>query len=142
MQPHIAIYGLRDIKASMRVFPPKVRREFDAELRGLAQEVVDLAKTKIAAQVSDRSTGNAADSIRITTSATSVYIKAGGEQAKYFPWLDFGGVLHPAGDRHNTEDRPRKKGGRFLYRAIAQLRPKLSDAAHAAADRAKRSIWQ
>jgi hypothetical protein len=36
--------------------------------------------------------------------------------------LDWGGTLKPSGGRHNTQVRPRIKGGRYLYPAIHALR--------------------
>jgi hypothetical protein len=63
-------------------------------------------------------TGAAAHSIRPRPARSAVEVSAGGPQASYYPWLDFGGRV----GRHGTAQRAFLKEGRYLYPAYFERR--------------------
>lgn len=130
----IRIDGLRELQRSMRTLPPSVRRQFNREMRGVA----NIAVSRIRAQMPEV-TGAAKASVKPSLSGGYVAIRAGGSKVPYYPWLDFGGTLHKTGRRRNTQKRPFFSEGRWIYPTIGRNRPAIYAAAMTAVERAKAS---
>ncbi len=74
-----------------------------------------MSQTTVAKQVRmkvPKDTGAAAGSYKARGGAKGASLAFGGAKAPYAPWLDFGGKLPQGGNR------PRVKGGRYLYPTI------------------------
>ena len=129
----IQIEGMKELEANLRKLSPGTARAFDAEMAGIAREIADAVRR----QMPDKS-GTARASVRSSVEGGNIVILAGGPEAPYYPWLDFGGTLRPVGLRWNTQHRPFFKEGRWIYPTIARRRPAIYLAGTAAVERAKR----
>jgi hypothetical protein len=74
-----------------------------------------------------RRTGAAAKSIRAGMSGGNVIVRGGGTKTSlYYGWLDYGGELKRTGStrpaRVNTQQRPVRKEGRYIYPAVQAQR--------------------
>lgn len=149
----VQITGLRELQRTLKTAPKKIRTAFNEELQPIA--------AKLAADVREQmpeKTGNAKRSVKPTTSGGYVAIRAGGAQARYYPWLDFGGVLKKTSrktfadgsrnrkgklqkssrGRTNEIKREYIKGGRWIYPTIARSRVEIYQRAREVVDRWKR----
>lgn len=130
-------YGgaLRKLNAQLKEIEPNLQKEFKAEMK----DVVTKAAFRIGLRFPFR-TGRASRSVKAGQTTSATYIKMGGSYAPYAPWLDFGGVLKPTGDRHNMQSREVIAGGRYLYPGIADTRKEVEKEMGKVIDRAaKRS---
>lgn len=124
----VYIQNLRDVQRWFAEFEPALQPVLRDELWKAADTTV---KWAIVSRVPQRS-GDAAASVRASSTARSVFINAGGSKAPYFPWLDFGGTLRPTGRRYNTITRARIQRGRYVYPGIDQATPALATSAEKA----------
>lgn len=92
-----------------------------------AEEAADLIATRARRLVPSR-TGRMRGSIRVDTGGGAATVVAGGSRAKYFGWVDYGGLL-----RKQNIRRPYRSGGRYVYPAADQVWPKVIGAAEDAA---------
>ena len=104
----IKIEGLnefvRNLKALDAALPKAVRVAFNDS----ADVVVDDARPRI-----PRRSGRARGSVRSRSTQTYARVSGGGAKAPYYPWLDFGGSVGPAG----SVRRSFFTEGRYIYRA-------------------------
>ena len=128
----IRVEGLKELKRALREAPPEVKREFNKSMRGIVSEMVDAVRSQM-----PEVTGDAQSSVRVSTAGNYLAIRAGGERAPYYPWLDFGGTLKAAGGRHNEQHRPFFHEGRWIYPTVARHRPEIYRKAMEAVERAK-----
>ena len=128
---------------ALRKVDPALRKEFRARLKAVGEHVAADAARRIRADVArpkvrkNRSKGRAARSIRAqldTRGQTKVLVIGGKKVLPYYGWLDFGGELKAVGRRRNTQMRPIKKRGRYLYPAIDANRDRSIQAASRAVD--------
>lgn len=129
----IRVDGLTDFRKKVKKLSPNVAKNFRKELKGVAEIVAADARAHTPVV-----TGHAAASVRATTSGSNVAVRAGGDAAPYYPWLDFGGLLKPTGGRRNYIERERIKKGRYLYVAIDRHHDELMGAAQTAIEHAAR----
>lgn len=139
----IKVDGLRELQVALKRFAPAVEVAFRADIAAVAKVVADDARTTV--PVYPEMTGKprhhpgaAQRSIKVVQSPNWVSIKGGGARTKWYPWLDFGGTLHPTGGRKNSITRERLKKGRFIYPAIDRNQAKIRAGALAAVKHAKR----
>lgn len=108
MVDRIKVDGLaqfvRDLKKLDSDLPKAVRNALNAA----AQLVVDTARPEIPSR-----SGKAKGSVRVASTRTKVRVRAGGNRAPYYPWLDFGGRV----GRRKSVVRPFRKEGRYIYDA-------------------------
>ena len=114
--------------------PKRIDQQLVAELKDAADIVVRDARLRLARDLASgrrvrprRSAGNAAKSIKSGVAGGRVYVRGGGTKATaYYGWLDYGGTLKATGvlrpSRVNTQHRPVKKEGRYIYPAIRENR--------------------
>ena len=152
----VGIDGLSQLQRQLKQLSPATKRAFGVELK----RIVDFVAEDVRSQMPEKS-GKAKRSVRVIFSGGYLAIKAGGPNAPYYPWLDFGGKLHTTGAKtivvgpkkgqqgpsrlvHSAgrklgSERPFIKEGRWIYPTIARQRPAIYAAARAAVDKAKRA---
>ena len=123
----VHVSGLKEVEMALRRVDPVLRKEMRADLKAIGNRVAADARRRVVADVArpkvrpSRSKGRAARSIRAmldTKGQTKVVVVGGKKILPYYGWLDFGGELKPTGKRHNTQMRPIKRRGRYLYPAV------------------------
>lgn len=92
-----------------------------------AEEAADLIATRARRLVPSR-TGRMRGSIRVDLGGGAAIVTGGGSRARYFGWVDYGGLL-----RKQNIRRPYRSGGRYLYPAADQVWPKVVDTVEDAA---------
>jgi hypothetical protein len=121
----VHVEGLVPLRNALRLVEPTLQKKLRTRFKAVADEVAGKVRSMM-----PRRSGKAADSVRGGASTTTAYVITGKKStAPYAAWLDFGGTLHPVGQRMNTQVRPRVKGGRYMYPAIAAMQPKTERAA-------------
>jgi len=113
MTEAIKIDGLRDFQRMIK----DMDRDLPKALRVALNSAVDLVTDEARSKVPVRR-GKAQGSIKSKSTQTSARVGAGGNQAPYYPWLDFGGRV---GRKHSVERQFRKRG-RYLYLAYFEQR--------------------
>lgn len=125
---------LAQLRRALRAMPKRIDQQLTGVLKDVADVVVVDARLRLARDLASgrrvrprRSTGNAARSIKAGVSGGKVYVRGGGTKATaYYGWLDYGGNLKATGilrpSRVNTQRRPVKKEGRYIYPAIREKR--------------------
>jgi HK97 gp10 family phage protein len=118
IQP-IGIEGLDQFVKNLK----KVDRELPKAVRLAGNEAADLivswAKPKV-----PHKTGKAANSIKAASAQKAARVKAGGNKAPYYAWLDFGGKT----GRKKATKRKFYTDGRYLYPALEAQRPQIREA--------------
>lgn len=125
MAEAIRIDGLREFVRNLKKLDSDLPKSLRKGLNTAADIVVDYAKPKVPTL-----TGRAARSIKTASTASEVRVKAGGKQAPYYPWLDFGGRIRPY--PRQVKRRPFRKDGRFLYAGLYAERDRIHAAVEAA----------
>ena len=129
----VRVEGLRELRRALKATNELLPRELSQELKELAGDVRDEAKSRLEADV-EHSTGRAAGSIRTVAFRGGAGVRAGGARVPYFGWLDFGGTIRHHGARHRHEhthliQREVVREGRYLYPAAdakaAAIAPKV-----------------
>lgn len=108
MAEAVRVTGLAEFSRNLR----KLDAELPKTLRIALNEAADLVVTTAQPQIPKR-TGRAQRSLHARSTRTAVRVSAGGNQAPYYPWLDFGGRVGPG----RSIERPFRKEGRYLYAA-------------------------
>lgn len=116
----ISITGLRKFSRDLK----KLDNDLPKALRVALNEAADVVVSDARPRVPRRS-GRAQRSIKAKSTRTKVRVSGGGSKAPYYPWLDFGGRVGPAG----SIERPFIKDGRYIYRAYfdASVRNRFSE---------------
>jgi len=104
----IRVEGLAEFARKLKRLDAQLPKALRLALNQAADVIVETAQP----QVPTRS-GRARASIRSRSTRTLARVSAGGDQAPYYAWLDFGGRVGP--DR--SIERPFFKEGRYLYGA-------------------------
>jgi len=131
------IPGLADLRRDLQGMPKDVKKALPREMEKVAEIVARDAARRVPSK-----TGNAINSIRAKGTSGGASIVAGGSEAPYFPWLDFGsreprsGNSRAEGPWRGSGTGP--KGGRFIYPAIDDNWAKVVDAAGEAVEEAAR----
>lgn len=102
----LTVNGLREFARAVTNLDRTAGRALRLALNDVADVVIDAARPSV-----PRVTGTAAASIRARSTRMKVRVTAGGDEAPYYPWLDFGGHV----GRHGTAARAFLKEGRYLY---------------------------
>ena len=133
----VEIPGLADLRSDLKGLPKDVKRAAEKEF----EEVAEIVASAAARRVPSR-TGNAINTIRAKGTIGGGSIVAGGPDAPYYQWLDFGGRDPQTGN--SIEEGPWRgsgagpTGGRFIYPAIKENARDILRAAEQAVDRAAR----
>jgi hypothetical protein len=104
----IRIAGLREFRANLKRIDSDLPKAMRVAFNGATELIVNDARPRV-----PRRSGRAAASIKVRSTQTAARIVAGGKQAPYYPWLDFGGKV----GRKNSVRRPFLKHGRYIYNA-------------------------
>lgn len=114
----IQIEGLtkfvKDLKKIDRELPKAVRLAGNEA----AQLIVEWAKPKV-----PKRSGKAAGSIKAASTQKGGRVKAGGNKAPYYAWLDFGGRV----GRNKSVARQFYSDGRYLYPALHAQRDEIEE---------------
>ena len=122
----IHIDGLRQFRGDLKKLDARLPKMVRKVLNEAAQIVVDDARARM-----PRDTGAARKSIRVASTQNAARIKAGGDRAPYYGWLDYGGNhKHPRSSfdpvtgrfhqlaKANKATRKFIKTGRYLYPSL------------------------
>lgn len=118
MRPRIEITGIREFQKSLRQMDAELAKGLRVVFNRSAQLIIDNAQRRI-----PRKSGRAATSLKLRSSQREARIAAGGKQAPYYPWLDFGGRVGPADSvvrRFITE-------GRYIYPQLREHHDDIQD---------------
>lgn len=138
------VRGLPELNRAFRQVDSDIPKGLKVAFFAIAQRVVGIVQQRMPFR-----TGEAAGRIRARSSqkGAGIAFPDGGTpwrgvKADYYPWLDFGGTTgrgHIA-NGHNgfggSISRPRVKGGRYIYPAIAESHEFLGQEAEKAIDEA------
>lgn len=113
MADAIRVDGLAEFQRSLR----KLDSDLPKVLRIALNEAADLVVGEARSRVPRRS-GRAQASIKAASTRTAVRVRAGGNRAPYYPWLDFGGRVGP----RKSVRRPFLKDGRYIYDGYFKLK--------------------
>lgn len=106
----IKIDGLKELNKALKGIDADAAKTMRLVLNDAGQIVVSVAKPRVPSI-----TGNARASIKVASTQTAVRVKAGGNKAPYYPWLDFGGAV----GINKSVKRPFLKSGRYLWAAYS-----------------------
>jgi hypothetical protein len=115
----IRIEGLKEFRAGLKRMDKGLPKGIRVALNSVVDIVVDDARPRI-----PRRSGAAAASLKSQSTQTKARIKAGGNRARYFPWLDFGGRTGPG----RSIERPFYKKGRYVWLSFADKRDEVTAA--------------
>jgi hypothetical protein len=131
----VEIPGLKALLADLQDMPKDIQDILPRMFKDVAETVAQDAARRVPSQ-----SGNAIASIRSKGTKRGGAIVAGGRDAPYFKWLDFGSRSPRTG---NTRDEgpwrgsgAGPKGGRYVYPAIEDNWDKTMEACMDAVDRA------
>lgn len=118
MPDQIRVQGLAEFSRGLRKIsadaPKGLRIALNASADSLIRKTLPLIP---------RRTGAASKSLRAQSTRTSVRIAVGGNRARYYPWLDFGGRT----GRHRSVRRPFLKEGRYLYPTLGRMGGEIAE---------------
>jgi hypothetical protein len=114
----IEIKGLAQLSRALR----KMDSEAPKGLRLVQNDAANLIVDKTRPLIPHR-TGAAAKSLKAKSSRTLTRIAVGGNRARYYPWLDFGGKT----GINRSVDRPFYKEGRYLYPTLGKNKAEIAD---------------
>jgi hypothetical protein len=136
--PHVRLktdaQTVAQVRRQLKAITPALDKKLVGALKQAADVVVVEARVRMIRDLASaqrvrprRVTGRAAASIKAGVAGGKVYVRGGGTKATaYYGWLDYGGRLKSTGilrpSRVNTQDRPVKKDGRYIYPAIREKR--------------------
>ena len=118
------------VRKRLKAIDPKLEKQLVQTLKDVGQIVASDARRRLFMDLGatrtvrpPRRTGRAAASIKVGVAGGKVHVKGGGTKATaYYGWLDYGGTLKATGvlrpSRVNTQHRPVRKTGRYIYPAI------------------------
>lgn len=113
----LAVGGLKEFQRGMRGMDRDLGKAVRIGLNEVADVVVDAARPKIPSR-----TGAARASLKAASTQTQAKISAGGQKARYYPWLDFGGAV----GRAKATKRPFYKAGRYVYPTVGEKQDEIS----------------
>ena len=133
----IEIPGLADLRRDLKDLPKDTQKALPREMEKVAEIVARDAARRVPSK-----SGTAINSIRAKGVPSGASIVAGGSEAPYFPWLDFGS-REPRSGNSRAEGPWRgsgagPSGGRFIYPAIEAKWDEVIEAAGEAVERAAR----
>lgn len=116
----IGVKGLDQFRKAVKQLDPEAAKSLRLVLNEAVAIVVDDAAPHM-----PRRTGKAARSLRGASTQGKARVKAGGRQAPYVPWLDFGGKRRGRGGGVAT--RPFYKQGRYVWKSFGNKRSEVLD---------------
>ncbi len=112
----IQITGLSQMSRALK----KVNADAPKGLRLALNGIADFFIGKVTPLI-PRRTGAAAKSLKARSTRTSARIAAGGNKARYYPWLDFGGRV----GKNRSVERPFYSEGRYIDPTLRRERPEI-----------------
>lgn len=116
----IQVGGLAQLSRALRKVDSEAPKQLRIAFNGAADLLVQGTGPKIPVK-----SGAAKRSLKARSTRTSARVSVGGKNARYFPWLDFGG-------QGRIKGRPAKrafiKEGRYVYPTLREIRPKIEQA--------------
>lgn len=116
----IEVGGLAQLSRALK----KIDAEAPKGLRMAFNTAADLLVEHVAPKIPVVS-GRAKRSLKSRSTRTSARVSVGGKNARYFPWLDFGGEGRVKG---RPSKRPFIREGRYVYPTLREIRPKIEQA--------------
>lgn len=118
MEAKISIEGLAALNKGLRAIDKSAPKELRLALNAAATTLVDKTKPKVPTL-----TGAARRSLVARSTRTSARVGAGGNKAKHYPWLDFGGQ-----GRRPGRPAPRTfiREGRYIYPTLREIGPQIA----------------
>lgn len=119
MTDAITITGLNEFVRKLK----KLDSDLPKAVRLAGNEAVQIVLADAKPKVPRRS-GRAAASMKAASTTKTARIRAGGNKAVYYPWLDFGGHV----GIHRSVSRPMVKSGRYIWKSFAGNKEKVREA--------------
>lgn len=119
----VKVTGLAQLNRAFKMTDTELPKHMKAELLVVSTNVAE----KVRGRVPRGKTGKAAGSVKARSTSSGASVVAGGQAAKYWPWLDWGGSTKrwPSG----AIKRPFIKGdGRYLYKTIVEEGTNIKEA--------------
>lgn len=114
----IKIEGLREFRKALRDLDADLPKAIRVGFNTAMQIIVDDARPHVPSK-----SGRARGSIKTQSGQEKASIKAGGNAARHFPWLDFGGKRRGRGG--GIASRPYFKAGRFVWKSFGDKRKQV-----------------
>lgn len=113
MSEAVKVIGLAEFGRSLKRIDSDLPKALRIALNQSADVVIGYVRPRV-----PRQSGRAAASIKAKSTRTAVRVSAGGKQAPYYPWLDYGGRV----GRKKSVKRAFLAEGRYLYPGYFQAR--------------------
>jgi hypothetical protein len=131
----VHVEGLKELRHALGQVDKQLPKNLRVRLKAIGDRVAAATRAKM-----PHGTGRAASSVKAGVSGNTAYVQEGKSAVPYVGWLDFGGVLAPSGGRRGTQNRPKVKGGRYLYPTVHEMRPETERQAAEAFDETAREL--
>lgn len=103
----IKIEGLREFVRDLKKIDSDLPKMVRVANNMAADVVVGYARPRVPSR-----SGRARRSVKAKSTRTKVRVVGGGNRARHYPWLDFGGKV----GRNRSVSRPFRKDGRYIYK--------------------------
>lgn len=117
-ESRITITGIKEFQKALRAMDANLPKQIRIALNKASELVIEKARPDI-----PRRSGRAANSLKVRSSQREARIAAGGRQAPYYPWLDFGGNV----GRKRSVHRKFYSEGRYIYPALRKNREEITE---------------
>lgn len=115
----LRLSGLDEWQGAIRAMQSKMPKALTVAFNRGADVIVSAARPQV-----PRRTGRAAGTLKAKSTPAGVAIKAGGSDAPYFAWLDYGGRV---GRKKKTKRRFIREG-RYVWPTLREKRDEINDA--------------
>lgn len=121
----VKIQGLRQFVKGLKDMDSDLAKAVRLAFNEAADIVADDARPRI-----PRRSGRARGSLKVASTQKLARVRAGGNRAPYYPWLDFGGQIGARAGKARGQRgrRPFLKDGRYVYRSYDRKRPEFIEA--------------
>lgn len=119
MDAKVGVQGLAEFNRGLRQLDKDAPKALRLAFNDSASLLIDRVKPKIPSV-----TGKARNSLKAKSTRTSARVSVGGTNARYYPWLDFGGEGRIKG---HPAKRDFIKQGRYVYPTLVDIRPDILD---------------
>lgn len=103
----IKIKGVREFQKALKDMDGETQKQLRVVFNSVAETIASATRRKVPSGPS----GKAKGSVKVASSQREAKVKAGGNKAPYYPWLDFGGKT----GRNKSIKRRFLTDGRYMY---------------------------
>lgn len=122
----VDVDGLPEVAAALRALESRADAHLDQTCADSAEAVA--SRTRAVLPVGPGAGGHLRASVGVDRRPGMVAtVSHGGPRFRYGPWIEFGGNV----GRHNSVHRTWIRGGRYLFRMLAMIKPGIEPHMHA-----------